>query len=90
MKKNDDRNYNRKHQRDLSIEMDLWCLLKDKVIESKGCFYDGKPVAGIIKNVIYYPGRTSNICTVELDNGTKYNFEVKHGKILMEQSVIII
>ena len=87
--KTDFRLYNRKYKRDLGIEMDLWIYLKGKFINAPGCLVDNRPVCGIIKNIVYEPGRI-NYCRVELDNNTHFTFRVLRGKIVREDNVIIL
>ncbi len=90
MYKTDNRIYNRKQNRDLAIEMDLYCLLKGKLLEAKGCFFDNKPVYGIIEDVFYEVFRGANLCTLKLDNGTEYKLRIKRGMVVKDDKILII
>lgn len=90
MIKTDNRHYNTSSKRDLSIEMNLWCILSGKMIEAKGCTSDGKPVKGKIVDLKYEPGRKTNHCRVYLDNGAEYALKIKYGKIVPETKFTIL
>lgn len=90
MNKTDGRHYNRKSQRDLKIEMDLFVLFNKRHILVPGNFYDDKPVEGIIVDVTFIPDNHSrHVCVLSIDNGTEYRFPVRHGKPAMRNEVII-
>lgn len=80
MKKNDYRIYNRKTQRDLAIEMNLFCALNGKHLTVSGATFNSLPVSGTITNVVYTPGPKRNYVNVVLSNLSEYTFRVKHGK----------
>lgn len=90
MNKTDNRIYNRKNRRDLSIEMDLFIYFNGKSLSVPGSFYNNMPVTGKIVNVIYNVHKGGNICICDLDNGSQFSFSVKFGKPIVPSKAIIL
>jgi hypothetical protein len=87
MKKNDYRLENRKHKRDLSVEMDLWIMFHKKTIETTATS-NSIPICGVITNVEYFPGKSLNQCILTLENGTQYHLSVKYGKPVITNEIL--
>lgn len=90
MEKSDNRKYNRKSNRDLNIEMDLWCIFGSKNIEVDNTTFDDKPIKGKIIDVKYEIHRSSNNAVLFIDNNTEYRISVKHGKPVMNKNIKIL
>lgn len=80
MIKYDARHTNRKSQRDLTIEMDLWCFFGSKHLTVEGASLGGKPINGKIVDISYDIYPKSKDCRLTLDNGTEYSVPVKYGR----------
>jgi hypothetical protein len=89
MNKTDNRHYNRRENRRLNIEVDLWIMLGGKHIVVPGAFYDSKPVSGTITDLDYTIHNSGNYARLRLDNGAEYSVRVKHGKPIFNPSTII-
>jgi hypothetical protein len=89
MKTTDLRHYNRKEQRNLKIEMNLYCLLVGKKLESS-CIINGLPACGKIIDIQYNSMPTFNFVRLILENGADYCIETKYGKLKPSDSYKII
>lgn len=89
MNKIDNRIYNRKTQRDLSIEMKLWIIFHGKIINVKKATYDDKEIYGKIIDVKYEVHRSFNNVVLFIDNNTEYRIPVKNGKPVMNSNILI-
>lgn len=89
MVKTDSRHYNTKSNRDLTIEMNLWCAFNGKQLEASGETFDSKPVSGQIIAVEYLPDAKGNTCLIKLQNGTQCSLPVKRGKLVLKSNITI-
>jgi len=89
MKKTDGRHYNRRAQRTLKMEMDLFILLVGKHLSAPGS-YNGLPYNGIITDVKYINNDTSRQAVCTLNNGTRYGIRMKNNKLIFDNENVKI